>query len=94
MLSAEQTRPSPHTAPAARDVQIPGAAGMLQDSQAPPQARSQQVPAAQIPEVQSSAARQALPFGFLPHDPPVHFAGATQSPSSRQAVKHSAPLHW
>lgn len=94
MPADEQTWPSPHTVPGCRAVQVPRAAGKPQDSHAPPQARSQQVPATQIPEVQSSAARQAPPLGFLPHDPPAHVAGGTQSPSSRQAVKQELPLHW
>jgi hypothetical protein len=75
-------------------VQVPGEVGNAQDSQAPPQARSQQVPVSQIPEVQSAAVRQAPPLGFLPHEPPMHVAGGTQSPSFRQAVKQSLPLHW
>ena len=86
--------PSPHTAPGLRAVQVPGALGKPQDSHAPPQARSQQVPAWQTPEAQSPAVRQAPPLGFLPHDPPEHVAGGTQSPSPRQAVKQELPLHW
>jgi hypothetical protein len=92
--AGEQTWPSPHTVPGLSAVQVPGAVGNPQDSQAPPQARSQQVPLSQIPDVQSAGARQAPPLGFLPHDPPMQVAGGTQSPSLRQAVKQSLPLHW
>jgi hypothetical protein len=75
-------------------VQVPGEVGRLHDSQAPPQARSQQVPPTQMPEAQSGPATQAPPLGFWPHDPPAQVAGATQSPSPVQAVKQEVPLHW
>jgi hypothetical protein len=91
---AEQTAPLPQTVPGASGTQVPVALGSLHDSQAPPQARSQQVPASQVPEAQSPATRQAPPLGFLPQDPAVHVAGATQSAVSPQAVKHWLPLHW
>jgi hypothetical protein len=90
----EQTAPSPHTVPGGSGTQVPGADGSRHDSQAPPQARSQQVPASQMPEAQSSDPRQEPPLGFFPHDPATHRDGGTQSASLRQAVKHSPPLHW
>lgn len=92
--AAVQTAPSPHTLPALRGTQVPGAAAIRHDSQAPPQARSQQVPASQMPEAQSAGARQAPPLGLRPQEPAAHRAGATQSAPSVQAVKHSVALHW
>jgi hypothetical protein len=75
-------------------VHTPGVVDKLHDSQAPPQARSQQVPATHTLDWQSSFARQAPPLGFLPHEPARHIAGGTHSPSPAQAVKHLSPLHW
>jgi hypothetical protein len=60
------------------------------DWQRPVQAVMQQVPCAQNPELQSAAAEQEAPIGFLPQLPFTQLFPLAQSASLVQLVLHAA----
>ena len=67
----------------------PSAPGMLQDRQGPVQeATSQHTPSTQAPELQSGAAAQGAPSGFLPHEPARQGVPGTQSASLSHRSLH------
>ena len=74
--------------PAGTLVQTPALSPMPQERQRPLQAVMQQVPWAQMPELQSVSAPQLAPIGFLPQLPFRQVAPVAQSLSAVQVVLH------
>jgi hypothetical protein len=69
-------------------VQAPALPVMPHERQRPSQAVMQQVPWAQIPELQSVSAPQLAPIGFLPQLPFRQVAPVAQSMSAVHVILH------
>jgi hypothetical protein len=74
------------SAPAGTLVQAPSVPGFAHDMQVPVQVVAQQIPWAQIPELQSVASVQVAPSGALPQLVPVQTLGEAQSAVVPQVV--------
>jgi len=72
--------------PADTGRQAPSEPDRAHDEQRPVQALPQQTPCAQKPELQSLAAMQAAPVGFLPQLPITHRFGVRHSAAVEQLV--------
>jgi len=91
----------PEPAHAARDpcggpdgtvVQVPCTPATSHAWHAPEQARSQQYPSTQLPEVHWAADVQAELFATVPHDPATHGL-PTQSPAAAHVRAQAVPAH-
>jgi hypothetical protein len=80
------------TPPAATGAQVPALAASAHDRQVPVQAVRQQTPCAQKALAHSLPSAHAAPGDLRPHEPFVHTAGGSQSPSAAQlALQAEAP---
>jgi hypothetical protein len=74
-------------------VHVPSVPLRAHDWHAPVQAKSQQIPCAQVPLVHSEACEQEAPLLFRPQLESIQTLGGAHSLLCEQLPKHRVPLH-